>query len=56
MLNLIKSLFDTRSEEERYLARSHDVYDLEYRQQLLNRGEAPHQKLNKLTLDVWNHN
>lgn len=56
MLNLLKSLFDNRSDEERYLARAQDIYDLENRQKMLNRGEAPFQKYNRLTLDVWNHN
>lgn len=56
MLKLIKSLFDNRSDEERYLANAHDIYDLENRQRMLNRGDAPFQKYNKLTLDVWNHN
>ncbi len=56
MLNFIKSLFDNRSDEERYLSRAHDIYDLENRQRMLNRGDAPFQKYNKLTLDVWNHN
>ena len=56
MLNLIKNFFDNRSEDERYLARAQDVYDLEHRQKRLNRGEAPHQKLNKASLDAWHYN
>lgn len=56
MRKFIKSLFDKRSDEERYLANAHDIYDLENRQQMLNRGEAPFQKYYKTTLDVWNHN
>ena len=56
MRKFIKSLFDTRSDEERYLANAHDIYDLENRQQMLNRGEAPFQKYYKTKLNVWNHN
>lgn len=42
-LDSIAKIFDTRSEDERYLANSISLEDLERRQRALMRNEAPHQ-------------
>jgi len=54
MMNAIFNFFrsSTLSEEERFLSKSSDLADLERRQRIIDRGEAPHQRLARANLNI----
>jgi len=54
MMNAIFNFFrrSTLSEEERFLSKSSDLADLERRQRMIDRGEAPHQRLARANLKI----
>lgn len=54
MMNAVFNFFrrSTLSEEERFLSQSADLVDLERRQRMIDRGEAPHQRLAKANLNI----
>lgn len=57
MLNAVFNYFrrSTLSEEERFLSQSYDLADLERRQRMIDRGEAPHQRLAKANLNITHY-
>ena len=57
MMNAVFNFFrrSTLSEEERYLSKSTDLADLERRQRMIDRGEAPHQRLAKASLNITHY-
>jgi hypothetical protein len=44
MLKAIRTIFDTRTEEERYLSDAKDIHDLEYRLKQIQRGHLNRQQ------------
>jgi len=52
MLNAVFNYFrrSTLSEEERFLSKSSDLADLERRQRMIDRNQAPFQRMNQSNL------